>query len=111
MPLTFGHEFSGTVEEVGEGVKGEFEVGDRVCVQPIIYDGTCGSCEEGLINCCDNNGFVGLSGEFSWTTTCNATFADAEKDGEEGFLREWSCRNTVSSRYPTMCLLTSQVSF
>ena len=36
---------------------------DRVVVQPIIYDGTCGSCEEGLVNCCDNNGFVGLSGK------------------------------------------------
>lgn len=61
--MTFGHEFSGTIEEVGEGVSGAFAKGDRVCVQPIIYDGTCGSCEEGLINCCDNNGFVGLSGE------------------------------------------------
>lgn len=61
--MTFGHEFSGTIEEVGEGISGNFSVGDRVCVQPIIYDGTCTSCEEGLINCCDDNGFVGLSGE------------------------------------------------
>lgn len=30
--------------------------------QPIIYDGTCGACQEGYINCCDGNGFVGLSG-------------------------------------------------
>jgi threonine dehydrogenase-like Zn-dependent dehydrogenase len=51
------------IEEVGEGVSEGFAVGDRVCVQPIIYDGTCGSCEEGLVNCCDNNGFVGLSGK------------------------------------------------
>jgi len=62
IPLTFGHEFSGTIAEVGEEVSDNFAVGDRVCVQPIIYDGTCGSCEEGLVNCCDNNGFVGLSG-------------------------------------------------
>ncbi|KAK6423767.1 hypothetical protein LTR95_016473 [Oleoguttula sp. CCFEE 5521] len=61
VPLTFGHEFSGTVEEVGEGVT-KFKAGDRVCVQPIIYDDECGSCKEGLINCCDKNGFVGLSG-------------------------------------------------
>jgi hypothetical protein len=39
VPLTFGHEFSGTIEEVGEGVTGNFKTGDRVCVQPIIYDG------------------------------------------------------------------------
>ncbi|KAL6711297.1 hypothetical protein ACN47E_005828 [Coniothyrium glycines] len=61
VPVTFGHEFSGTVEEVGEGVS-KYKAGDRVVVQPIIYDGTCGACEEGLHNCCWQNGFVGLSG-------------------------------------------------
>lgn len=61
VPLTFGHEFSGIVEQVGGGVL-KFKKGDRVVVQPIIYDGTCGACEAGLINCCYSNGFVGLSG-------------------------------------------------
>lgn len=40
----------------------EFKKGDRICVQPIIYDGTCGACTAGFINCCYSNGFVGLSG-------------------------------------------------
>ena len=62
VPLTLGHEFSGVVEEVGEAVS-DIKVGAKVTVQPIIYDGTCGACREGYINCCDNNGFVGLSGE------------------------------------------------
>lgn len=61
FPLTLGHEFSGIVEEVGEGVE-SVKPGDRVCVQPIIYDGDCRSCVRGLVNCCDQNGFVGLSG-------------------------------------------------
>ena len=61
VPLTLGHEFSGVIEEVGEGVH-DIKVGARVTVQPIIYDGTCGACKEGYINCCDKNGFVGLSG-------------------------------------------------
>jgi len=61
VPLTLGHEFSGTIEEIGEGVH-DIKVGARVTVQPIIYDGTCNACKEGYINCCENNGFVGLSG-------------------------------------------------
>lgn len=61
VPLTLGHEFSGVIEEVGEGVD-DMKTGDRVVVQPIIYDGTCGACKAGFINCCDKNGFVGLSG-------------------------------------------------
>ena len=67
VPLTLGHEFSGIVEEIGEGVL-DIKVGSRVAVQPIIYDGTCNACKEGYINCCDNNGFIGLSGEASWST-------------------------------------------
>jgi threonine dehydrogenase-like Zn-dependent dehydrogenase len=61
LPLTIGHEFSGTVEEVGDGVI-RLKAGDRVCVQPTIYDGECLSCKRGLVNCCDKNGFIGLSG-------------------------------------------------
>lgn len=61
VPLTFGHEFSGIVEEVGEGVK-RFKEGDRVCVEPIIWDGSCTACKDGFHNCCDKGGFVGLSG-------------------------------------------------
>ena len=64
VPVTLGHEFSGVIEEVGAGVE-DIAIGERVVAQPIIYDGTCGACKEGFINCCDQNGFIGLSGECS----------------------------------------------
>lgn len=69
-PLTLGHEFSGVIEEVGEGVH-DITVGARVTIQPIIYDGTCGSCKDGYINCCDKNGFVGLSGKYHGSSSVN----------------------------------------
>ncbi len=72
VPLTLGHEFSGVIEEVGDDVH-DIKVGARVTIQPIIYDGTCGACRQGYINCCDSNGFVGLSGkrpDSSWASVC-----------------------------------------
>ena len=61
IPITIGHEFSGTVTEVGKGVT-KFEVGQYVCVQPTIYCGSCGPCKADAENSCINGGFVGLSG-------------------------------------------------
>jgi len=62
MPVVIGHEFSGTVLEIGSKVKTELKVGDKVAVQPTIACFHCGACEEGFLNCCDAAGFVGLSG-------------------------------------------------
>src|SRR5690625_963411 len=41
-PVTLGHEFSGEVVEVGEGVT-EFKPGDRVTSETTFY--ICGECE------------------------------------------------------------------
>jgi threonine dehydrogenase-like Zn-dependent dehydrogenase len=60
-PLILGHEFSAVVDEVGDGVK-DFKPGDKVAVQPTIYDNSCRACSRGLTNSCDSFGFIGLSG-------------------------------------------------
>ncbi len=75
--MTLGHEFSGIVEEVGGDIN-DLEAGDRVVVQPSIYDGTCGACKEGLINCCYSNGGIGLVGQSLWLSreTTNITRCD-----------------------------------
>ncbi|MFD1177556.1 2,3-butanediol dehydrogenase [Paenibacillus puldeungensis] len=60
-PIVMGHEFSGQVVEVGEGVT-RASVGDRVVVEPIYSCGTCEACKQGKYNLCDKMGFYGLSG-------------------------------------------------
>ncbi|QFT58613.1 Sorbitol dehydrogenase [Sulfitobacter sp. THAF37] len=60
-PITMGHEYCGTVAELGEGVTG-LSVGDRVAIEPIFACGECPACLEGKYNLCDSLGFVGLSG-------------------------------------------------
>ncbi|MCM3455050.1 2,3-butanediol dehydrogenase [Heyndrickxia oleronia] len=60
-PIVMGHEFSGQVVEVGEGVT-TVQVGDRVTVEPIYACGECEACKKGKYNLCDKMGFYGLAG-------------------------------------------------
>lgn len=61
IPITLGHEFSGTVAELGPDVSG-FSIGQHIVVQPTIYCGTCEACTAGVENVCYKGGFIGLSG-------------------------------------------------
>ncbi len=51
----FGHEYAGTVAALGPGVS-EFQVGDRVAVEPHKGCGVCNNCRDGLYNTCLNYG-------------------------------------------------------
>jgi len=48
-----GHEVSGIINELGEGVIG-FNIGDRVCAECFSHCGKCRFCEIGKYNLCDN---------------------------------------------------------
>lgn len=60
FPQILGHEISGTVTELGEGVT-DVKVGDRVAVWPIYYCGTCSACRKGRFNICTKIGFHGVT--------------------------------------------------
>lgn len=58
-PLVMGHEFAGTVVEVGEGVD-EGLVGRVVAVNPLTSDETCRLCRAGLTNLCPKRTLIGI---------------------------------------------------
>jgi threonine dehydrogenase-like Zn-dependent dehydrogenase len=51
--FTFGHEFTGVVEELGPKARG-VEVGDRVMMPFQIFCGGCFFCTRGLTSCCES---------------------------------------------------------
>lgn len=65
-PIVPGHEFSGTITQVGSQVK-YFSVGDRVTADPNIPCYRCNACKRGFMNQCENLQAVGVTqnGAFS----------------------------------------------
>lgn len=59
LPQIIGHEMSGTVETVGNGVK-EWRAGDRVTVRPLDNCGACPACAAGHGHICMNLKFIGI---------------------------------------------------
>jgi len=59
FPTTQGHEFAGTVLEVGPEVT-HFHPGERVCVDPIISCRRCPACLAGHYNACRSLRLIGI---------------------------------------------------
>ena len=59
-PLVMGHEASGIVDAVGEGVSA-WQAGDRVTFDSTVWCGECGYCREGRVNLCDSRQVVGVA--------------------------------------------------
>ena len=58
FPNVLGHEFSGVVEEVGEGVT-SVKPGDRVAGVPLVPCMECEDCKKGSFSLCKHYSFIG----------------------------------------------------
>jgi (R,R)-butanediol dehydrogenase / meso-butanediol dehydrogenase / diacetyl reductase len=59
LPAIIGHEMSGRIAALGEGVTG-WSIGDPVTVMPLDWDGTCPACLAGHQHICQHLDFVGI---------------------------------------------------
>ena len=74
-PITQGHEVSGEIVSMGDGVEG-FYVGQRVTIEPQVVCGKCYPCRHGRYNLCEELKVMG----FQTTGTASEYFAvDASK--------------------------------
>lgn len=74
-PITQGHEVSGEIVELGEGVQNLF-VGQRVTIEPQVVCGKCHPCRHGKYNLCEELKVMG----FQTTGVASEYFAvDAAK--------------------------------
>ncbi|PSK98680.1 NADPH2:quinone reductase [Haloactinopolyspora alba] len=73
-PIVPGHEFAGTVTELGDDVTTGIAVGDRVAVDPSLFCGYCRQCRRGRGNLCENWGATGdtVDGAFAEYVTVPA---------------------------------------
>jgi 2-desacetyl-2-hydroxyethyl bacteriochlorophyllide A dehydrogenase len=69
-PAVIGHEMSGRVAELGDGVEGR-QPGDPVTVMPLTSCGQCPACGAGYTHVCHRLNFIGIDSpgslQSSWT--------------------------------------------
>ena len=58
FPNVLGHEFSGTVEEIGKDVT-SLKVGDRIAGVPLVPCMKCTDCQQGNYSLCKHYSFIG----------------------------------------------------
>jgi len=67
-PMVMGHEFSGIVAAVGEGVTA-VKIGERVAPYPVVFCGECEFCKQGNVHICLNKTAFGV-------LECNGAMAE-----------------------------------
>lgn len=78
LPIVPGHEFAGTVVEVGPQVT-ELAIGDRVAADPSLFCGECHYCRQGRGNLCERWNAIGVSVPGGAAEYCTAPVANCVK--------------------------------
>ena len=91
----FGHEFSGVIAELGEGVTG-LKVGDRVSVETHLFCGTCYQCQHGDAHNCQNlvcygSAYGGCFSDYALSPAKQVFVLPDEISFEEASLLEPAC--------------------
>jgi len=84
LPLIPGHQIVGRVEEIGDEVDSQFQVGDRVGIPWLGWtDGECAYCRSNRENLCNRARFTGYSidGGYAEFTVADARFCFPLPDG------------------------------
>jgi L-iditol 2-dehydrogenase len=68
-PAIIGHEISGEIIEIGEGVN-RFKVGDQIALGADVPCGRCFWCLNGMGNCCDENYAIGYQFQGGFAEKC-----------------------------------------
>lgn len=74
LPRIMGHELSGVVVSVGEGVE-NVKPGDSVVMDPVIACKTCRTCQNGYFNVCEHVKCLGVQTDGGF---CDYLLADAD---------------------------------
>ena len=82
FPNVLGHEFSGTVAELGEGVT-SLKVGDRVAGVPLVPCMKCADCQRGDYSLCKHYSFIGSRQFGSFAEYVAVPERNAVKFGDE----------------------------
>ena len=91
-PVTQGHEVSGEIAQIGQGVEG-FSVGQKVTIQPQVVCGKCYPCRHGKYNLCEElkvMGFqtTGVASEYFAVDAAKVTPLPQEMSFDEGAMIE-----------------------